>query len=270
MMNEKEFVSLNLPEESSYSSSTTGLNFLPSNYDYNTQKSSDITETATLNLATNDSPINKESHLRHRGVLGGYMDKYGVGWLLDQNTNSTQIEDEDNLPLLEELDINLNDIKYKIKCVVMPVPIFAESSNLNRAVLRDNPDFWGPLCIVLAFALISVYGQFRVVSWILTIWICGSFLVFVMARILGGDVSYSQIVGTIGYSLLPMFLIALVLPFVKQFHYLSNFIKMLGVCWSTYSAATLLCVQELQHKKPLLLYPIFLLYIYFLSVYSGV
>jgi hypothetical protein len=45
---------------------------------------------------------------------------------------------------------------------------------------------------------------------------------------------------------------------------------MSGVCWSTYSAATLLCVQELQHKKPLLLYPIFLLYIYFLSVYSGV
>jgi hypothetical protein len=147
------------------------------------------------------------------------MDKYGVGWLLDQN-NST-IEEEDSAPLLEELDIDLNEIKYKIKCVVMPVG----NESLNRSVLRDNPDFWGPLLIVLAFALMSVYGQFRVVSWIITIWIFGSFLVFVIARILGGEVSYSQIVGTIGYSLLPMVLLAIVLIFVKKYHYLSNFIK---------------------------------------------
>jgi protein YIPF4 len=83
-------------------------------------------------------------------------------------------------------------------------------------------------------------------------------------------VSYSQIVGTIGYSLLPLLLIALIVPFLKKYYYLMTFLKMFGVVWSTYSAATLLCVQELQHKKPLLLYPIFLLYIYFLSVYSGV
>lgn len=44
----------------------------------------------------------------------------------------------------------------------------------------------------------------------------------------------------------------------------------MGVVWSTYSAATLLCVEELQQKKALLLYPIFLLYIYFLSLYTGV
>ena len=147
-----------------------------------------------------------------------------MGWLLDQN--NTIIEDEDSLPLLEELDINLTEIKYKIKCVVMPIG----SENLNRTVLRDNPDFWGPLLIVLAFALMSVYGQFRVVSWIITIWIFGSFLVFVIARILGGEVSYSQIVGTIGYSLLPMVFIASILPFVKQYHYLANFIKVNFFC----------------------------------------
>ncbi len=75
---------------------------------------------------------------------------------MDQN--DVTIEDEDSLPLLQELDIDLNEIKYKIKCVVMPV----SNENLNRAVLRDNPDFWGPLLIVLIFALLSVYGQFRV------------------------------------------------------------------------------------------------------------
>jgi hypothetical protein len=84
------------------------------------------------------------------------MDNYGVGWLLDQN--NTEVDSEDSLPLLEELDINLSEIQYKIKCVIMPIG----NENLNRSILRDNPDFWGPLVIVLAFALLSVYGQFRV------------------------------------------------------------------------------------------------------------
>ena len=46
--------------------------------------------------------------------------------------------------------------------------------------------------------------------------------------------------------------------------------QLLGVLWAAFSAGSLLCVQELQHKKPLLLYPIFLLYIYFFSLYTGV
>lgn len=62
-------------------------------------------------------------------------------------------------------------------------------------------------------------------SWIITIWIFGSFLVFIIARVLGGEVSYSQIVGIIGYSLLPLLIIALILPFIKQFIYLSNLVK---------------------------------------------
>ena len=97
-----------------------------------------------------------EPQLRHRGAVGGYMDKYGMGWLLDQNTND--IDDEDSLPLLQELDIDVKEIHYKLKCVIMPM----SNETLNRSILRDNPDFWGPLLIVLAFASLSVYGQFKV------------------------------------------------------------------------------------------------------------
>jgi hypothetical protein len=86
------------------------------------------------------------------------MDKYGFGWLLDQN--DSEIENEDSAPLLQELDINLTEIHYKIKCVLVPFG----NENLNRSILKDNPDFWGPLLIVLAFALLSVYGQFRVIQ----------------------------------------------------------------------------------------------------------
>ena len=46
-------------------------------------------------------------------------------------------------------------------------------------------------------------------------------------------------------------------------------LQSLGVIWAAYSAGSLLAVDELQHKKPLLLYPVLLLYIYFLSLYTG-
>ncbi len=58
----------------------------------------------------------------------------------------------------EELDIDLKDIYYKIRCVLMPMP----SLGYNRQVVRDNPDFWGPLAVVLLFSMISIYGQFKV------------------------------------------------------------------------------------------------------------
>jgi len=38
--------------------------------------------------------------------------------------------------------------------------------------------------------LLSVYGQFRVVSWIITIWIFGSLGIFILARVLGGEVRF--------------------------------------------------------------------------------
>jgi len=208
-----------------------------------------------------------DNQIRHRGWLGGTLDKQGYGWLLDTTNDDDDPNTEENRPLLEELDINIGEIIAKLRCVILPIP----SRALQRAtLLRDNPDFWGPLLVVLCFALLSVYGQIRVVSWIITIWIFGSLCIFILARVLGGEVSYSQIVGTIGYSLLPLLLVAFISPVLKKAHLLALFLKLMGVIWSTYSAATLLCVEELQHKKTLLLYPIFLLYIYFLSLYTGV
>jgi hypothetical protein len=85
------------------------------------------------------------------------LDKYGVGWLLDQNTSEVDLDDSS--PLMEELDIDMKEIIFKIKCVMVPV----SNPNMNRSILRDNPDFWGPLLIVLVFSLASVYGQFRVI-----------------------------------------------------------------------------------------------------------
>jgi hypothetical protein len=136
-------------------------------------------------------------------------------------------------------------------------------------MIRDNPDFWGPLLIVLAYALISVYGQLKVVSWILTIWIIGSMIIFILTRVLGGEVTYSQTLGIIGYSLLPLLIGAPFVSLIGHNSWLAFIFKGVVVFWASYSAGSLLAQEELSNKKPLILYPTFLLYVYFISVYSG-
>ncbi|KAJ8309136.1 hypothetical protein KUTeg_014010 [Tegillarca granosa] len=199
--------------------------------------------------------------VRQRGATSQFLENRGFGWLMEEEDN----DDEDLQPLLEELDIDLKDIYYKLRCVLFPLP----QLGFNRHVVRESPDFWGPLVVILLYSLVSLYGQFRVVSWILTIWVFGTLIIFLLARVLGGEVSYSQCLGVIGYSVLPLVITATILPLFRSFYYISMALKLFGVVWAAYSAGSLLCVQELQHKRPLLLYPVFLLYIYFLSLYTG-
>ena len=60
------------------------------------------------------------------------------------------------------------------------------------------------------------FSFFQVVSWILTMWVFGSLLIFLLARVLGGEVGYSQCLGVIGYSLLPLIITAGVLLLVRS------------------------------------------------------
>lgn len=212
-------------------------------------------------LSSGTSGYGSNYNNRWRGFGSSYMEKHGFGWLLEMD----EADDDEKKPLLEELDVDLKDIYYKVRCVLFPCPYLG----YKRQTLRDNPDFWGPLLIILLFSLFSVYGQFKVLSWIITIWIFGSFMIFLLARVLGGEVNYAQCLGVIGYSVLPLIITATTIPLLEGFVYVSVLIKLLGVVWAAYSAGSLLCVEELQEKKPLLFYPVFLLYIYFLSLYTG-
>ncbi|XP_062583628.1 protein YIPF4-like, partial [Saccostrea cucullata] len=155
--------------------------------------------------------------VKKRSAASKFLESKGFGWL----TEEEELDEEDQKPLLEELDIDPKDIYYKLRCVLFPLP----QLGFNRHVVRESPDFWGPLVVILLYSLVSLYGQFRVVSWIITIWICGSLIIFLLARVLGGEVSYSQCLGVIGYSVLPLVITAAILPLFRRFHYISLLLK---------------------------------------------
>jgi len=243
---------------------TSTMQFSPTNGDFTFVSSTEAEElSGTIDAPDIKLNIGNDGHSGKDPYATTFLRQRGYGWLLEVEEDA---DTEDSKPLLEELDIDLKDIYYKIRCVLMPMP----SLGFNRQVVRDNPDFWGPLAVVLLFSMISIYGQFRVVSWIITIWIFGSLTIFLLARVLGGEVSYGQVLGVIGYSLLPLIVIAPLLLVIGGFDIVSTLIKLFGVFWAAYSAASLLVGDEFKTKKPLLIYPIFLLYIYFLSLYTGV
>ncbi|XP_076320766.1 protein YIPF4-like isoform X2 [Tachypleus tridentatus] len=240
---------------------------MPSNFEDFSFVSSTSSAADLKGLSGSLDSLNPQGSVKYRrknNVPGAaFFEQHGFGWLVEED--STDREEEDK-PLLEELEIDPRDILYKVRCVLCPFPFLG----YQRQLVRDSPDFWGPLFVVIVFALVSLYGQATVVSWIMTLWVCGSLLVFLLARVLGGEVNYSQCLGVIGYSVLPLIITATTLPLLNPFPFISLFVKLMGVVWATYSAGSLLCVQELQNKRPLLLYPIFLLYVYFFSLYSGV
>ncbi|XP_020943316.1 protein YIPF4 [Sus scrofa] len=188
----------------------------PSNGDFTFVTSADA-EDLSGSIASPDVKLNLGGDFVKESTATTFLRQRGYGWLLEVEDD----DPEDNKPLLEELDIDLKDIYYKIRCVLMPMP----SLGFNRQVVRDNPDFWGPLAVVLFFSMISLYGQFRVVSWIITIWIFGSLTIFLLARVLGGEVAYGQVLGVIGYSLLPLIVIAPILLVVGSFELVSTLIK---------------------------------------------
>ncbi|KAM4866648.1 protein YIPF4 isoform 1-T1 [Thomomys bottae] len=191
--------------------------YAPANGDFTFVSSADA-EDLSGSIASPDVKLNLGGDFIKESTATTFLRQRGYGWLLEVEDD----DPEDNKPLLEELDIDLKDIYYKIRCVLMPMP----SLGFNRQVVRDNPDFWGPLAVVLFFSMISLYGQFRVVSWIITIWIFGSLTIFLLARVLGGEVAYGQVLGVIGYSLLPLIVIAPVLVVVGSFEVVSTLIKL--------------------------------------------
>eukprot|EP00771_Trimastix_marina_P001434 gnl/Trimastix_PCT/2508.p1 GENE.gnl/Trimastix_PCT/2508~~gnl/Trimastix_PCT/2508.p1 ORF type:complete len:268 (+),score=48.10 gnl/Trimastix_PCT/2508:45-848(+) len=179
----------------------------------------------------------------------------GLGWLLETNE-----EDFDNngKTLLEELDIQPREILQKVKAIFFPF-------NIESDVFLSKSDFWGPLFIVILYALLIVWGQFRILRWVLLLWFVGSYIIYFLARVQGSKLNYSQTLSVIGYSLLPLVLTVLLCLFLGSVPPLALLARILGTAWSAYSAARAM-TDAMASKRFLIVYPIFLLFTIFLTL----
>ena len=165
--------------------------------------------------------------------------------------------------LRDDLDIRTDDMAMWLKYVLLP-------GALPAGLQRRPPDFWGPLLVTCVYAMLLCWGNSGVVFWLAVTWFLGSFVIFFLARVLGGDVTYGYVLATTGYTTLPLIVTVLLLDFVFGGVWgVALAVKLLGVLWASSGAASLLVTRKLANRRILLLYPILLFNIYLMSLHSG-
>ena len=72
-----------------------------------------------------------EDVTRKYGQVGQFLTQNGYGWLLEQDELP-----KSDVPLMKELDIDLNEIWYKIRCVLLPLPqVYTADDNISIFIL---------------------------------------------------------------------------------------------------------------------------------------
>jgi hypothetical protein len=88
-----------------------------------------------------------------------FLNARGVGWLMEVEDVSSKSQKKENLlggetelpseepSILEELDIDIKDILWRVKQVIVPFRDY-DSETVHKLLLKDEGDFWGPFFIV--------------------------------------------------------------------------------------------------------------------------
>ena len=152
------------------------------------------------------------------------------------------------------------DILHKAKCVLKP----------PRDGMGQTQDFWGPLSVVLLYASLLVWGQLAVVSWILSLWVSGSCIIFFLLRVLGADLTLAHALGSLGYNLLPLVVSRVAMLGVGHKGTASVLVRLACTAWATFSASRWLVTTDLVRKRALVVYPIALYFFFFVALSTGV
>jgi len=172
---------------------------------------------------------------------------------------------EDEAPLLEELGINIQHILLKIKAVVFPFSHFG-GEQIDPSVICQDGDLPGPIFLLLLlggemvltgklqFGFIYVYGLFGCISMTLVVNLISP----------NDSVSFWTVTSIMGYSLLPVNILALVKIVIMNLIHLETFGNILGgltVLYSTIASTRLLELGcGLRSQRYLIAYPLLLFY----------
>lgn len=164
----------------------------------------------------------------------------------------------DELPLLEELGINFNQISQKTLAVVNPL----RSTNAN--ILHDS-DLAGPLVFCLAFGCFLLLSGKVSFGYIYGIGLLGCLSMYALLNLMAPPqvpISVSCTVSVLGYCLLPMVLLSGVSVIVNLKSGLGgNVLALATVCWCAWSASKLFVTAlSLHNQQALIMYPCALIY----------
>ena len=165
--------------------------------------------------------------------------------------------------LLKSLSRDLIHIWKRLRYVLLPICVSSKDPNLR------SWDLWGPLlfCLLLSYTL-SVHSNDSQASQIFAtvftlVWL-GSVVVTLNAQLLGSPLWFFHSVSTLGYSLFPLLLSALICVFCRV--YLTSITSIIlisfGFLWSFKAAHFYMGHLMREDTKGLALYPVLLFYIY--------
>ncbi|XP_074593228.1 yip1 domain-containing 1 [Brevipalpus obovatus] len=164
----------------------------------------------------------------------------------------------DEPPLLEELGINFNQINQKTLAVIIPF------RKPEKNILHES-DLTGPLVFCFAFGTFLLLSGKLHFSYIYGIGILGCLSIYMLLNLMapeGSDISFICTVSVLGYSLLPMVVLAGLSVLVNLSSGLIGMIlAFAAVMWCALSASKLFVTAlGLLRQQPLIAYPCALLY----------
>ena len=170
-------------------------------------------------------------------------------------------EDEEELPLLEELGINPQNIKNKIIGVIT-------LKRIDKKFLEDS-DMAGPLLIFLLFAF-SLVLQYKInFGYIYGISLFGSILLFLLLNLMSknnGIILYNTI-SVLGYCLIPIVLLSFLAVFLDMKNILGGVLSIVAIVLSSLNASRFFEIGlEMYSQRWLIFYPVALFYTCFVLV----
>ncbi|RKP09124.1 putative terbinafine resistance locus protein YIP1 [Thamnocephalis sphaerospora] len=158
-------------------------------------------------------------------------------------------------PVAETIKRDVLNVWKKLLQVLLP--------SGSQDVLR-NWDLWGPLMLCLSLAILlslsapteqsaAIFTGIFVIIW------CGSAVVTLNAKLLGGQISFFQSVCVLGYCVFPLVVAALISFFISLF-VVRLLCGMIGFAWATYASVGFLSDPSLANRRLLAVYPIGLFY----------
>ena len=178
------------------------------------------------------------------------------------NNNNDNEEDEEELPLLEELGINPQNIKNKIMGVIT-------LKRIDKQFLKDS-DMAGPLLIIMLFAF-SLVLQYKInFGYIYGISLFGSVLIFLLLNLMSkgnNSILLYNTMSVLGYCLIPIVLLSFFAIFLNMKNIFGELLSLVAIVLSSLNASRFFEIGlDMSSQRWLIFYPVALFYTCFVLV----